>query len=225
MKFFLLSITYLVGILELILGIFFWVTNSKNEIRKVMALLAFSTGIWVVLSGVTSYVPYSRLGHYEIAIVYIFGALLLTALLHLTLIMPYPFFRFDKLHILLLYFPLTFLSYALLFSRTIVESFTGSPTWAGIIFGGPLFSMYNIYLFFLFVLSTGIIFYRLPKLDGVHKQNMKILVWSVILGGLPGIILLLILPTFLPELDINPLLGVIPSAIWVGGVAYIVTRR
>ncbi len=225
MKIFLLTLTYLVGTGELILALYFWINNSKNEIRKVMALLSFSTGMWVVLGAVTSYVPYSTFGYYEMTLVYIFGALLLTALLHLSLIMPYPLFLFDKLHAFLIYFPLMFLSYALLFSRTIVQSFTGSSTWAGIVIGGPLYTMYNVYLFLLFVLAIGIITFRIQRLDGFQKQNMRIFVWSIVLGGLPAVILFLILPNFIPDLNVNGLLGVIPSAIWVGGTTYIVMRK
>lgn len=224
-KYILLTLTYLVGAGELALAIFFWVTHSKSEIRKVMALLAFSTGVWAMLSAATSYVPYSVFGYFEMALVYIFGALLMTALLHLSLITPYPFVRLDKLHTFLIYFPLSFLSYSLLFSRTVVKSFTGSPTWAGLVIGGPLYSLYNIYFFLVFILAIGIIFFRLRRFDGLHKQNMRIFIWSVILGGLPGVVLFLILPSFIPDLNVNPLLGVIPSVIWVGGTTYIVLKK
>jgi hypothetical protein len=221
----LLTLTYLVGAGELILAIFFWVTHSKNEIRKVMALLAFSTGMWVILSGITSYVPYSTLGHYEMALLYISGALLLTALLHLSLIMPYPFIRIDRLHVFLMYFPSVLLSYILIFSRTIVESFDGSSTWAGVVIGGPLYSLYNIYSFLLFTLAISIIFFRIQRLDGLHKKNMQIVVWSVLLGGLPAVVLFLILPIFTPSININSLFGVIPSAVWVGGTTYIIIKK
>lgn len=225
MKEFLLITTYLVGAGELFLAGYFWKTNSGNEIRKLMTLLSFSTGMWVILSAVTSYVPYSSLGHYEMALVYIFGALLLTTLLHLSLIMPFPLLRLDRLHIVLMYFPLAFLSYMLLFSETIVESFVGTPTWAGIVIGGPLFSMYNVYLLLLFILAASIILYRLRRLGGFQKKNMQIFFWSLLFGGLPAVVLYLVLPNFIPDLDINTLFGVIPSVIWVGGTGYIVTRK
>lgn len=225
MKTLLLTLTYAVGIGELILGVYFWVTHSKSEIRRVMALLAFSTGTWVILSAVTSYVPYTAIGRYEMASVYILGSLLLTALLHLTLIFPFPIMRLDKLHILLLYLPLAIFSYILLTTNLIVNSFIGNTNWAGTVIGGPLFDLYNIYSILLFIVSIGVLTNRLGKLDGIHKKNIQIFAWSVILGGLPGVIFYLLLPTFYPQIVVNSLIGALSSAIWVGGTTYIVLRK
>lgn len=221
----LLTLTYLVGAGELILAIYFWVTNSKNEIRRVVSLLALSTGMWVILGAVTSYVPYSTTGHYLMALDYIFGLSLLTILVHLVLIMPFPVARIDRFHIGLLYFPVVLFSYILLFSRTIVYSFQGSPTESGTITGGPLFGLYNIYLLLLFALAVIVAFVRIRKLDGLHRSNMTIFIWSVILGGSPGIFFYLVLPTFASHIAFNTLFGVIPSVIWIGGTTYIALKK
>jgi len=48
MKTLLLTLTYLVGIGELILAGYFWKTHSGSEIRKVMGMLSMVTGLWVL---------------------------------------------------------------------------------------------------------------------------------------------------------------------------------
>jgi len=221
----LLTLTYLVGAGELILAIYFWATHSKSEIRKVIALLAFSTGIWVVLSAATSYISYSSFGYLLMALVYIFGLILITTLLYLILIMPFPLLKFDKIHKLLMYFPVLIFGFMLIYSKTIIESFTGSATLVGKIIGGPLYGLYNFYLVLIFLTSVVLAFARIKKLDGIHKRNMVILIWSVILGGTPAIILYLIFPIVAPSININDLIGVIPSFIWVGGVTYIALKK
>ena len=225
MKTLLLFSTYIIGIGEILLGIYFLYTNSKNEIRRVISLFAFSTGIWAILSGITSYTAYSALGRIEIAGVYFFGALLLMAILHLSFIMPYPLIRFDKWHAFLFYLPLLFLAYILFFSRTIILSFEGSTSWAGIIIGGPLFGLYNIISFFIFTSAVITLFYRANKLDGIHKKNLKLVAWSILLGGLPGSIIFFIISTFFPSFYINSLIGVLPSVIWIGVTTYIVLKK
>lgn len=221
----LLVLTYLVGAGELALAIFFWVTHSKNEIRKVMALLSLSTGVWVILSGLTSYVPYSTTGYYEMAALYALGALLVTAIVHLGIVFPFPMFRFDRLHAFLIYLPVVLISYILFFSKTIVLTFNGSATWSGSITGGPLYTLYNLYLLLAYVLALVILAYRARKLDGLHRQNLTIMFWSFVLGGLPGVISYLVIPIVTGVLGYNSLVGVIPTAIWIGGTCYILLKK
>lgn len=225
MKTFLLTATYAVGIGELILAIYFWVTNSKNEIRRVMALLAFSTAVWVIFSGLTSYHSYTLFGYYENAIVYLFGAFVVLSLLHLSLITPYKLFALDRLHVFLLYLPLAFFTYMLFFSRTIVFTFNGSQNDVGNIFGGPLLGMYNTYLLSLFLCTLGIFIYRIRHSDGIHRKNSILVFLSVILGGLPGAVLYLLIATVTPHLPVNTLIGVIPTGIWIGLTSYILLRK
>ncbi|GEM_PF-5917806 len=225
MKTFLLTATYLVGIGELALAVFFWVTHSKSEIRKVMALLAFSTGMWVILSALTSYVSYSELGKYQVALVYVFGLVLLTCLVHLTLIFPFRLIHLDRFHVFLMYVPVIIFSYISLATSLIVLTFTGDPNNVGDIVGGPLYGLYNIYAFILFIASIIILITRARKLDGLHRKNIQIFGWSVFLGGLPGVIFYLLIPTFSPQIIINSLFGVLSSLIWVSGTTYIINRR
>lgn len=225
MKTLLLTITYLAGTGELMLAIYFFVTNSKNEIRRVMALLSFSTGIWSILSAATSYSPYSTMGFYGVAGSYFFGALLVIASIHLSIVMPYPPFRFDTLHAWLLYLPVAIFGYIIFFSKTIVASFSGTSEWSGVIIGGPLFGLYNIYFLINFLLVLGMFSYRLRNTEGVYKRNIRVILWAYVLGGLPAAVQYFFIATINPDANLNTLVGVVPTVLWVGGVSYILLKK
>lgn len=165
-KYILLSLTYLVGIGELILAIFFWVTRSGNEIRKVMALLAFSTGAWVITSAISSYRAQTPLTTFDTSLIFVFGVFLLSSLLHLVVIYPYPIYRFDWLHLVLFYTPATLFSVAAFIPKLILAGFTGGPQNPGVIFPGPLYNLYNVYLLVLFVIVVAVLINRRKNSTG-----------------------------------------------------------
>lgn len=225
MKTVLLTLTYLVGIGELILAIYFWVTNSKSEIRRVMALLAFSTGMWVIASGLTSYVPQTPLTTFYMRLVFIFGALLITALLHLTLVYPTQMIRLDSFHGWLLYLPTIFLSLIMVTSNTIVAGFTGSATDSGRIIPGPIYNLYNMYVFGVYIVAVVLLFYRQRRADGMFKKNLRLIFWSVVIGGIPPVIIDLLIPVFTKGIYPNANYGAISTIIWLGVTTYIVLRK
>lgn len=225
MKTIIVLTTYAIGIGQLALGVFFWFTNSKNEIRRVMAVLSLSTGLWTIINTFTAYRDHGAFLVLSNQMTYIFGLLLLTAFVHLTLVFPYRFFSFDRLHVLLLYLPAVIFSVIAVSSNTIVDSvsITG-PNDPGRIVGGPLYSLYNIYLALLYLTGLIILLYRIRKMDGSHKSNAKIVFWSVALGGLLAVYLDLLAPVFgLPS--INFLYGNVASIIWLGLTTYIVMKK
>lgn len=227
MKTFLLTATYLVGIGELILAIFFWVTHSKNEIRKVMALLAFSTGMWVITSAIVSFADANQFVFFVLSLVYFFGVILMTALLHLALLFPYPLLRLDRLHAWLLYVPAIIFSFIAISTKTIVADYIVNVHISGNVVSGPLHALYNFYLLLLFILSLAIFLYRIRKTDGIHKRNLSIVFWSVLIGGSIPVWLDLIIPIVSHGLydQSNYLIGNIATVIWLGATTYIITKK
>lgn len=224
MKTFLLTATYLVGIGELALAVFFWVTHSKSEIRKVMALLAFSVSSWVILSAIIAYLPNLKIGLHIDDFIYIAGVLLTTALLHFSLIYPFPLFRIDNVHRLLLYIPALLFSVISLSSRLLVSSYYASTTFVGNIVGGPLYPYYNWYLTVLYVLSLVILFYKQRRLDGFQQKNIRIMFFSILIAGFPAVYTDLLAPMLGWPLP-NFLLGVLSSVFWLGPTSYIVLKK
>lgn len=225
MKTILLILTYAVGIGELILAIYFWVTNSKSEIRRVMALLAFSTGIWVITSGLTSYVEQNSVTTAFMRIVFLSGALLITALLHLTLVYPTQMAKLDRFHGWLLYLPAIIFGIISLTSNTIVNGFTGSATNSGRIIPGPLYNLYNIFVLGVYILSCVLLYVRKLRADGIHRKNLNLIFWAVVIGGIPAVVVDLIIPIVSKGVYHNASYGAISTVIWLGVMTYIVRRK
>lgn len=225
MKIFLLTAAYLVGFGELILALYFWMTRSGDTIRKVMALLAFATGMWAVLSAATSYVGETTLTTLYMKLVFVFGIFLMTALLHLVLVFPLQLFRMDIFHVILLYIPAVIFSVISLTSKAIVEGFTGSSTISGIVIPGPIYNTYNIFLCLPYIASLVALHYRKKQLDGVIRNNISILFWSIIFGGVPAVAIDLVIPVLFPTLYLNTLWANLATVIWLGAITYVVRRK
>jgi hypothetical protein len=225
MNTFFLILTYILGLSDLLLSFYFLYTHSKNEIRKVMFLFTFSLGIWVIISAHTSYISFSSSGYYEMALVYFAGSVAITAMLHLALIMPYKIYNFDKYHAILLYIPTIFFFFMLFFTRTLVVSFENNLNGFGYINSGELYPLYNIYNAVIYLLGLSIFFHRSQIGDGQHKKSSRIIFLSLLVGGLPAIVIYFILATFFTSVPTNNLVGVLPTAFWVFSTSYIVMRK
>lgn len=220
MKTILLTLTYAVGIGELILAGYFWVTNSKSEIRRVMALLAFSTGMWVLMNGLTSYTNSSIWIEYFLYALFVFGFGIVLLLVYLGLIYPYPIFALDRLHKILFVTIAAMYTYIAFFTKTIFTEYRIAPDNPGYLTPGPTFVFFQISITLCFFLAIYIFFYRLKRVDGPNKRNIKILLTTVLLGGVPAIALNMWAVFF--KIEANPLLAVIPSVCWVLGTLYII---
>ncbi len=225
MKIVLLTLTYLVGAGELILAIYFWVTNSKSEIRRVMALLAFSTGAWVIFSGLSAYTTETAFVDFALALVYVFGTFLMTALVHFSIIYPYPTIRFDWLHKLLLYVPAVIFSMLALLTKTIVSGIDVTTNTPGKVISGPLHHTYNYYLLVLFLVFIVIILFKIRRAEGPMRNNMIAIFVSIIIGGGIPVWLDLITPNFGLNMNVNYLYGNISTVAWLGVTTFIVMKK
>lgn len=223
MKTILLTATYLVGIGELILAVFFWVTHSKSEIRKVMALLALSTGMWAITNAFTSYTEPSPWVDWNLKITFFAGTIIVSALVHFAAIFPYRHFQFDRLHTFLLYLPAILLGTIVLTTNTIVSSYIVGVDNPGYLIPGPLFSLFQIVISAYYIVAVGILMRKIRRLDGMHKINTKLILFGIALGGLPAVILNLWFAFFGSE--VNPLIAVFFSIFWVGFTTYIIIKK
>jgi len=222
----LLTATYLVGAGELILAIYFWVTNSKSEIRRVMAFVSFFAGMWVISSALSAYNNPTTFVLIALSLVYVFGAFLNTSFLHLAIIFPYPNFHFDRLHKFLMYIPALIFSVIAVSTKTIVESFNITPATPGIVISGPLHDIYNYFILINFILILGLLLYKANRTDGVNRRLILIVFFSIFLGGIFPIWFDVLVPSFFPQfIQVNYLYGSIGTALWLGITTYIVSKK
>lgn len=224
MKELLLTLTYLVGAGELVLAWYFWKTNSGNEIRKVMAFLALVTALWVITTAFITYAEPSTVVQLRSDFVYTFGVLIVTALFHFALVFPWPTLRFDWLHYVMLYIPAIIFGYINFASDEIVGQYVSSNTLSGIWYGGSLFPLYNGYLLLAYIAALVLLFKKYRRSDGIHRINLRIVLWSIILGGAPAIVADLVTPLLLQYAK-YPLIGTLSTVFWLGGTTYILVRK
>lgn len=216
MKTLLLTLTYLVGAGELVLAIYFWVTNSKSEVRKVLGLAFFSAAGWAI-SNCQPNAGLSILG----VLPFIFGPLLLVALVHFAIVYPYKKFTFDKLHAMFLYVPWIFFSYLIFATHTVITDIYIVNN-ASYTTGGPLFGIFNIYLGVLYLGAVIILAWKSRQLDGMFRRNTQIAFWSILIGGLPGSVLAIV--HGFQSLPFNYLYGPIGTALWPLMTLYVVRK-
>jgi hypothetical protein len=158
-------------------------------------------------------------------VVFISGALLITALLHLALVYPTQIKKLDALHGWLLYAPAILFACILVVSNTIVAGFTGSAIDSGRIIPGPLYPLYNMFVFGVYLLVLIMLFLRQRTADGSHKRNLRLIFWSVIIGGIPPVIIDLLIPLVSKGVYPNANYGAISTIVWLGVTTYIVMRK
>ncbi|MBI2984614.1 MAG: hypothetical protein HYY50_03245 [Candidatus Kerfeldbacteria bacterium] len=222
MKTILLTATYLVGIGELILAVFFWVTHQKQEIRKVMAFLAFFIGAWVVLNALTSYREPSHLVDLLLPWVFIASFFLITALVHVVILFPFPTIRLDGFHRILLYLPAAMLSYSFFISDDFIQGYKLTPDTTGQIIPGDLYSLYIIFFTLALLTSVGLLIQKIRRSDGVHHRHLKKLLSAILIPGVPGLIFSVF--NFGFQVSYATLIAPVLSGVWLGLVTWIIIQ-
>lgn len=223
MKTFLLTATYLVGIGELILAWYFWKTNSKNEIRRVMAAISAFVGFWVLSIATTVAVPEMFSKGLMIDATYLFGVLLTTSVLWLAIVFPYRSFTFDQIHSSLLFLPCVLFAYFLFVSDTIVQQYIPKGL-SGVYIEGKLFPVFGLYLTVQYIAALLLMVDKLKRSDGIHRTMLRISLGSLLVGGSPAVLANLFIPVFSGEGTL-PFVGTLSTAVWFGATTYAVTRR
>jgi len=222
-KIILLTLTYLAGIGELLLAIFFWKTNSKNEIRRLMALMSLVVSIWAFSNALSAYSNPGPIVTFFIATLYVAGILLVTLIFHFSIVFPHKIFYFDRFHALLLYLPAAIITYIEIFSKTILAGYTIAPDNPGFMIPGPLFGLYNFCLAIFFLASLCLLFYKYKKTDGINRKNLQIVFWSIFIGGAPAIFINIW--AVFSAAQINALIPVVFTLFWVLLTTYIIFRK
>lgn len=219
-----ISLGYLVGAGEVLLAWYFWKTHSGDAIRKSMALLAFSTAGWVIATTVGMYVEAGARADFAVAATYAFGVLMVTSVVIFAFLYPLPTTRVDRWHILFLLFPVAIFTTLLFGTHEIVGQYIVSPTFQGKWIGGPMYHLYNVYLIVLYCISIIVLSTKIRRTDGSTRHNATLVFWSLILGGLPGVVSDLFVPLFTNTAYV-PALGTLSTVFWLGITSYIVLKK
>lgn len=224
MKTVLITLTYLVGIGELVLAGYFWKGNAKNEIRRIMAFLSCTVGLWVLSLASNAYAVNDPVTVIRDKLTFILGLLLLTTALRFSIAYPFSLKRFDWLHNLFLYLPCVIFGYVIIATNDIIAGYHSSDSLSGEWIGGPLYRLYALYLLALFIILIVHLLMKRRRTDGIQRADITTVAASILFGGSPGAVLYLLVPLF-TNVARYPLIGALSTVVWLGMTAYIVVRR
>ncbi len=218
------TIATLIGIGELFLALYFWYTNSGSRIRWTVGLVAFSMGTWVILNVLTSYTERTALTDALIPILFFDVVVLFLAIVHLCLEFPYPMFRVDRLHLLLLYVPLlAIFAHVTFFTNGIVREYQLDRISPGYIIPGDFYPLFAGVILVGFTASIGLLLYKLRRTTGTHHRNVLLVLLSFLIPGLPA--LYFVLTREAVGVSYNSLITPIMSGAWLAITSYIVVKK
>lgn len=220
---FLHTITTLIGIGDFLLAFYFWKTNSGSRIRWIAGLIAFSMGVWVIMNVLTSYHDRSQLTDMAAPILFFATVVLMFSIVHLALEFPYPMFRVDQLHILLLYLPALIYAYMLFFTHDIVKEYQLDRHSSGYIIPGHEYPLFAGLVVVATVATFCLLVYKLRRLTGTHRRNTMLVLFSFVIPSLPA--LYFVLTHEAEGTGYNSLISPIVSSVWLGITSYIVLKK
>lgn len=216
------TIATIIGIGELLLALYFWRTNSGSRIRWTVGLVALSMGMWVLLNVLTSYTERTALTDALVPILFFSVVILFLSILHLCLEFPYPMFRVDRLHILLLYAPAAIFAHVLFFTNGIVRDYQLDPSSPGYVIPGDFYPVFAGLIAIGLVASISLLIWKARRTEGVFRRNVLLVLCSFLIPGLPG--LYFVLTREAVGASYNSLITPIVSGVWLGITGYIVFR-
>ena len=177
-----------------IVGVYVFVRNPKGRINKVFGLLVLIIIFWVAgniltaeASSVVTASMWSR---------FIFGVVLLlpVILVYFSWVFPYESKQIGGRDTLLLFIPIVFL-FITLTTKFVVKDLDGTGWYAKTIFGQGLYIYILIFLgYWIWALVN--LFNKYKKSDGIHRWQLRNILWGIIPTSVIGIISSLILPLY-----------------------------
>lgn len=216
-------ITSIVGVVEILLALYFWITNSGSRIRWIIGLVSFSMGGWVLLNVLTSYHDRTAFTDAIIPFLFFVVVVLFISIVHLSLEFPYPMFRIDRLHILLLYLPALLFAYLIFFTNDIVFDYRLDRLSTGYIIPGNAYPLFAGLILVAMIATFSLLGYKLQRVGGTHRRNVLLVILSFLIPGLPA--LYLVLTREAVGANYNSLISPVLSSVWLGITMYIVVKK
>jgi hypothetical protein len=216
--------SYVLSVGILTLAAYFAKSNSGSPVRRAMAFLSFSTGMWVLATTVGVYHTPDTITLWSAPLTYVFGVIVVTGLVIFSLEFPASSFGLDARHITFLFIPVAIFTYLLLATPLIIADYQAGPNVQGVWIGGPLYNLYNIYLTVFYIAALVILASKFSKVDGINRANLGIVFWAFLLGGSPAVVNDLIVPLFVNHAS-TPFIGTMSTIAWLGLTSYILVKK
>lgn len=215
--------SYIVGIGELILALYFFATHSQQTIRKIMGLFSFFMALWVILNALTSYREPSVAVTNAVPFIYFSVVMLVTLCVHFGLLFPFQQHRLDRLHVLLLYLLPVMMAFPIFGTSTIISGYRISPEIPGYTLPGPLYPLFAGYMVIGFCAFLALLISKIRKSSGDAKRNGIIVLLSLLIPGAPG--LFFIVFGEWRGAAYNTMIAPMLTSVWLVLTSYIVLKK
>lgn len=216
-------ILLVIGILELLFGLYFLIRYEKSMVSILFGLSALMVGGWVLSNGIG--VLFARgsfmddlLGRATSA----FSALIFPIMYLFVQAYPFATFKINKRFIVFLFSLPIALVGLIFFSKSLIigfEKIQYGPT-----IYGNLFLLYTAYIVSMFIFISTEILIKLPKLDNLHRRQLSYFFIAILISGIIGMMFNLILPYFFNARYLF-WLGPASSLIWLGLMWKVVKQK
>ena len=215
-------ILFVICFFELIICFYIFFTNPKSEIRRVYSSFIFSVFLWGISNALMVAVSDLNNAFFWGKLTYLAAGLIAVFLLYFSWIFPYKKSEVTLFKKIILILPPVIISLLLYFTNWIVDK----PVFRHGINDLTLGSAYYLYvLFFAGYIIWGLVnlFKKYFNSDGVHRWQLKILLWGLLISATLGMTTNLFLPMF--DITHYGLYGPISSVAWLGVTSYIVFKK
>ncbi|MFH1598049.1 MAG: histidine kinase N-terminal 7TM domain-containing protein [Patescibacteria group bacterium] len=187
-------ISLVIGILMAIVGLYVFIRNPKARINKAFGFLVLILVLWVAGNIVTSEVNDVKMASIWAKYIFSVALFLPITIIYFSWVFPYESKQVKKRDAFLLLIPVV-LVFITLTTNFVVKGLDGIGWHANTIFGSGLYLYILIFLGY-WVWAIVNLVNKLNKSDGIHRWQLKNILWGIIPTSVIGIVSSLILPLY-----------------------------
>jgi len=218
------TILLIIAGIELILGLYLFFRHPKNHITISYFLFILGVVIWVLSNGFAILEQTRNINWWKMT--YIGGALLASSFVYFAMAFPYSRKEISKLKIIGLYLPIVYFIIIIFSTKLIVEGLATYDVWITNVTLGPLYHLYVLFVVIFLIWGTVLLLAKFKISDGIHRWQLKLMLWGIIISALFAITSDLIIPFFSEYYLVHyPWVGSAFSLVWLSFTSYIVFKR
>ncbi|MFH1366549.1 MAG: histidine kinase N-terminal 7TM domain-containing protein [Patescibacteria group bacterium] len=216
-------ILIVIGLIEVFLGLWFLFRYKRSAINNWYVVFVSSVAFWVLANaGIYFYTNNLDQAQFYNQLTWLGGVFVAFAFLFFSFYFPITLKPVKRYSYLLIIIPLILFVYLIFFSDLFVTgmAFEGNNQK---FFTGSLFFLFPVYFFFYWIWGIINLLLKLKTTDGIHVQQLKLLLTGVIISSVFIVIFDLIYP-LIGKAVISGL-GPELTLVWLGFTSYIILKK
>lgn len=214
-----------IAILELILGIYILSRRPRSAVSVSFAIFCFSVALWVFSNGF-GYVATTKMYQwFWWNLTFPAASAIVSVFLFFSWIFPYKSKLIRVKDYLLVITPALFFSALLIFTDWFIKDINYAKSPPQFVFG-PFFHVFGVYFLIYWIGAFINLLLKYKKSDGIHRWQLKYLLWGLAFSSVFGMATNLLLPWVMNLITFYyDFIGPASSIIWLGMVSYIIWKK